>query len=300
MTIASLFPDTDVQLPSVFTRRDAVDLGLDPERDQILRVMHGVYTTQDADLRLRALAAVEALGDDAVICAGTALKLWGADICDRLARDDRIHVWRNSETPYVDRDGYVMHRGFFQIKPAVIDGIRLVHPVEAWLQVANDVSPDELIHMADALMRRQNPLVKYGDLVRIVRQSHRRRGIRKARMALEWACPGTDSWKETTTRLVLVRAGLPLPVVNYMVLDEFGELGCILDLAYPDAWVAVEFDGAIHVGDRAIMERDRRRHRWLEDHGWRVITITTADLRDDKAGFIYSVRQALEQAGRLL
>jgi len=134
------------------------------------------------------------------------------------------------------------------------------------------------------------------ELTHIVDQSHRRRGIRKARYALEWCRSGTDSWPETTTRLLLVRAGLSPVEVNFMVLDDNGQVVCYMDLAYPKSKIAVEYDGAIHTNDRSIMERDRRRRRWLEDHGWRIITVTAGDLLFDKAGVVDSVRQALAHA----
>jgi very-short-patch-repair endonuclease len=57
--------------------------------------------------------------------------------------------------------------------------------------------------------------------------------------------------------------------------------------------VAVEYDGAIHVGDQRRLEYDARRRRQLEDLGWRVITVTRADLITNPAGVVQSIRQAL-------
>jgi len=288
-----------IDLPQLFTYREAINLGLPPRHSPFVRVMRGVYTPfAGADLQLRARAAVAELPHDASICAATALKLWGVDLPERLSTNDDIHVLRGASTSYVGRPGIRVCRGKLQLETQLINGIRVVHPAEAWLQLANDVSHDELIHIADAIMRRQRPLVSMSELTETVYRSHRRRGIRKARYSLEFCCPGTDSWPETTTRLLLIRAGLSPVEVNYAVLDENGKVVCYLDLAYPEAMTAVEYDGTIHVGDRSIMERDRRRRRWLEDHGWRIITVTAGDLLFDRSGVVDSVRQALAHKHR--
>ena len=79
-----------------------------------------------------------------------------------------------------------------------------------------------------------------------------------------------------------------------MLVDDNG-VPIYLDLAYPEHLIAVEYDGAGHVGDQVTMQHDRRRRRWLEDHGWRVITVTAFDLRQDRWGVVRSIRQALRE-----
>jgi len=80
------------------------------------------------------------------------------------------------------------------------------------------------------------------------------------------------------------------------VRDEAGRVVFYLDMADEAQRVGVEYDGAYHVGDRATMESDRARRRWLEDRGWRLIPATAADLRDGRA-LVASVRQALAARG---
>ena len=127
----------------------------------------------------------------------------------------------------------------------------------------------------------------------MVQSSPGAKGVALARTALGLACPGTDSIPETDLRLLLVRAGLPCPVVNLPIYDDFDRVLFWIDLAYEATKTAIEYDGAVHVSDRKKMEYDAARRRYLEDHGWRVITVTSADLLRNPVGIVASVRQAL-------
>ena len=104
---------------------------------------------------------------------------------------------------------------------------------------------------------------------------------------------GTDSIPETDLRLLLVRGGLPTPIVNLAITDDWGDIIFILDMAYEGAKLGIEYDGAYHVGSRQQMYQDAARRRALEDQGWRIITITSADMLTDPDGIVTSVRKAL-------
>lgn len=86
---------------------------------------------------------------------------------------------------------------------------------------------------------------------------------------------------------------MPTPIVNLVITDQWGEILYILDMAYDEAKLAIEYDGAYHVGNRQQMQQDAARRRALEGQGWRVITITSADMLTDPDGIITSVRKAL-------
>ncbi len=51
---------------------------------------------------------------------------------------------------------------------------------------------------------------------------------------------------ETRLRLLLVRAGLPRPQVQWVVQDEVAREAVWLDLAYPEHMIGIEYDGAEH------------------------------------------------------
>lgn len=93
---------------------------------------------------------------------------------------------------------------------------------------------------------------------------------------------------------MIVRAGLPEPVVQYEV-REGGILLARVDLAYPDLRIAIEYEGDGHRTDKRQWRTDIRRQRDLEDRGWTVIRLTELDLRDTGA-IIARIRRAVAVA----
>lgn len=88
--------------------------------------------------------------------------------------------------------------------------------------------------------------------------------------------PRAESPPETRLRVCLVAAGLP-PVVQHLITDEHGFPLARADLTYPDAKLAVEYDGSDHFG-RVHAERERFRDAELASHGWETVRTTANDL----------------------
>jgi hypothetical protein len=135
------------------------------------------------------------------------------------------------------------------------------------------------VEVSDGLMRRQHPLLTQSDFTQRLLQLEGATGIKALRRIQRWVKPGTDSLYETRTRMILIRSGLPCPEVNFAVWCPSAGRTYHVDMAYPSAKVAVEYDGAVHVGDRRHMEIDAFRRRDLQEAGWIVITVTSAQLR---------------------
>src|SRR4029450_7219261 len=87
-----------------------------------------------------------------------------------------------------------------------------------------------------------------------------------------------ESPPESWVRVACVRAGLPVPVPQFVVL-EGGEFLGRVDLAWPEQRLIVEYEGAHHF-DELQIRRDDRRYERLTAAGWRVIRLSAADLRD--------------------
>ncbi|WP_243062356.1 endonuclease domain-containing protein [Humibacter sp. RRB41] len=101
-------------------------------------------------------------------------------------------------------------------------------------------------------------------------------GNRALRDALARVRTGSASRTETWTRLTLVDAGLPEPVLDYDVYDEHGMfLGCV-DMAYPELRIAIEYDGQQHRTDSRQWMKDIDRIDRLVEEGWRVIRVTSS------------------------
>ncbi len=54
-----------------------------------------------------------------------------------------------------------------------------------------------------------------------------------------------------------------------------------LDLAYPRAKIAIEYDGEEHHSSAADRRRDEERRAWLRSHGWRVLVLTKNSFSDE-------------------
>jgi hypothetical protein len=95
---------------------------------------------------------------------------------------------------------------------------------------------------------------------------------------------------ETRLRLLLVRAGLPHPRSQVSLRDDFGFFLGRPDLNYPDARLAIEYDGAMH---RESLAADNRRQNRLIDAGYRILRFTAGDVLGAPAAVVSMVRRAL-------
>lgn len=107
------------------------------------------------------------------------------------------------------------------------------------------------------------------------------RGSAQLRRVLELMDPAAESCMETRTRLVLVLRGVPAPTSQFWVVLRTGKR-VRLDLAWPEAKLAVEYDGPEH---RTItgQNRDAFRDAALGDLGWDVVHVTSAMVLDPRA-----------------
>lgn len=117
-----------------------------------------------------------------------------------------------------------------------------------------------------------------------------RRGISRARRAIELFDPGSQSPKESWLRVVLIQAGLPRPQTQIPVRDEFGDVLAYLDMGWEDVKVAVEYDGEQHRNDRRQYTWDVRRLEMLQRLGWIIVRVVAGDR---PAEIISRVRAAL-------
>ena len=85
-------------------------------------------------------------------------------------------------------------------------------------------------------------------------------------------------WEAKVLRVVRA-IGLPDPRVNYRV--QVGGKRRYLDLAWPDAKVAVEFDGFVPHSTRRVFDDDRARQNDLVAEGWTVFRVTKSMLDSD-------------------
>lgn len=106
------------------------------------------------------------------------------------------------------------------------------------------------------------------------------KGIRALRAAAGLADPRAESPMETRLRLALVLQGLPPPVPHSELSDSSGRQIARVDLYYPAARLAIEYDGGVH---RDTLVADNRRQNDLLVAGYRLLRFTVADMRTPEA-----------------
>ena len=254
------------------------------------RVFDNDFKRQHHELmeRCRAFAAIA----PARFCFSyaTAAALHGIPLPHRVRGDLRLDVSVPVGRQPPRRRGVRGHR-LDKWEVRIFLGMPLVNPAVAWVQVALLHTLDELIVAGDFLVRRKLPLCTMTELAEAT--SVPRRGAPIARKAMLEVRPGTDSPPETETRVVLVRGGLPEPVVGYTVYHEGYFVGTP-DLAYVAEKIAIEYQGSGHWLDPAVFEDDIGRRELFERAGWRVILVTAPRLRHP-AYLVAQVAEALRE-----
>lgn len=232
-------------------------------------VVRGVEPTAEVMARAGWLWA----GRRAVVAGCSAAALWGARWIDprpvELLHDNRNPV------PGIrvrgDRTG--------ADEATVIVGIPTTTPARTALDVGCWYPVNRAVPVIDSLIRASN--LEVADAQSLAGRYPGRRGIRRARKALELADGGAQSPKETWLRLLLVSAGLPRPGTQIAVEDEYGNPVFYLDMGWEDIKVAVEYDGEQHRTDRRQYTWDVRRLELLERLGWIVVRVVAGDRPDD-------------------
>ena len=120
-----------------------------------------------------------------------------------------------------------------------------------------------------------------------------RRGAAQMRALALLAAPA-ESPMETRLRWLLIQAGLPHPQVQANLRDSSARFVGRVDLYYPAARLALEYDGGNH---RERMAEDDRRQNALVNAGFRLLRFTAADIHGRAAIVVAQVRAALETAG---
>lgn len=289
-------------LDESFSVADAVSRGASPDalrRKELRTPYRGVRTfgpPPDDDLLEACRQYAPRLRTWQYYSHETALELQGVPTPEWPYRS-RIHVstHRPSREPRID--GVVGHR-LQTREPAFVAHHDL--PVEevtrAWRQAGTLWDLDDLIAAADFLISGDAPLTTVEQLVdEVAVMGDVRGGL--LRRALEEVRVGPRSPRETRLRLLLVRAGLPEPEINWTLRDERGRAVAELDLAYPRWKVSPEYDGRVHAEDAKQFARDADRWDAIRSQGWDHVRILNHHLKRSGAAAIGKVRRALTRAG---
>lgn len=169
-----------------------------------------------------------------------------------------------------------------------VAGIPATTPARTALDLACWHPLVDAVASIDALARATD--LNLTDIDVLAQRRRGRRGIVRARRAIELVDPGAQSPKESWLRVLLAEAGLPRPQTQIPIHDGFGKAIAYLDMGWPAYKVAVEYDGDHHRTRRSQYSYDIRRLEMLQRRGWIVIRVTAEDSPDD---VLRRVRDAL-------
>ncbi|MDO5618827.1 hypothetical protein [Kocuria sp.] len=239
------------------------------------------------------LPAVMVQYPDAVASHVTAAILLGFRLPFRPQENQSIHLSVSSRTNPLRVQGFVGHQ--FQPGPGEVwngGGVAVTSPARTLLDLAamktargRHVFTDAaLVAIADGIVNEHATGFSRGQLAQRDKRSlladldglSGRRGVLRARAAVERAVPGVDSALETRARLLLEEYGL----TGWETDVELGAPGHRFvwpDLADRHHRIALQIEGAHH-DHRGQRVRDIERQRATEAAGWIEIRVVAADL----------------------
>ena len=259
----------------------------------LTRLHRGVYAVGHLALtaRSRDLAAVFACGPQALLSHRSAGPLWGVT----RSSSPRIEVTvpRTVKT----KAGITVHstRVLAAEDRAVVDGIPVTSVARTIVDLAEvlddaglmrAINQAELLHLFDltaieATMARLSGRRGRHRMQRVLaRPDPASRGARTMRRILATYRPEPTFTRSDGERRLLALCrehGLPAPRANTWLGEQE------VDLYWPDARVAVEFDGREVHGTTKAFHEDRRRDRVLAARGIQVVRVTAQDFGDTAA-----------------
>jgi hypothetical protein len=269
---ASLPPQLATTPFSTATARDAGVTRARTRSSDLARPFHGIRAHQLSGILDRAQAYAAGMPAGRFFSHFTAAALHGMRLPE-AHRDRSLHVTALAPANSPRGRGVMGHRADRAPSLQLIHGLWVTDPVTTWLDCATLLDVDDLIAMADGLVRRKNPVATMDELRDAVARSARRRGMLALRAALPDVRSKTDSPRETRLRLMVVRAGFPEPEVNGEVRNAQGVLVAHGDLVFRKYRTIQEYDGRQHAEDPRQFGIDIRRLDDLMEEKWRVIRV---------------------------
>ena len=282
----------------VFLRSEAIAHGYDDRTlararhaAVLVRVRHGAYTFaelwHDADdigrLRIHAQAVTRSYRDRVVLSHTTAAALHGFDTW--AVDPSPIHLTRADAGASRREPDVIHHRGRLSTSDVVErDGLLLTNPARSVVDAATLLPVESGLVIADSALRSGS--VSKEEIVDLTESRERWPGTQHLGLVHRLA-DGRKSVGETRSRYLFWSQGLPLPQLQYPVLDHRGHVAGITDFAWPEAGLLGEFDGRVKYGrllragelpGDAVFREKQREDLLRELTGWRMIRLTWVDL----------------------
>ncbi|MFG1933574.1 DUF559 domain-containing protein [Mycobacterium sp. NPDC048908] len=276
---------TSGQILALTTRRqfdNAVNRGV------LERMWQGIYCLGEPtdELRLRGLDL--STGTTVSLCLGTAAATYGFDTENTVD----LHVLNPAGGQLRNADGLVVHRR--EGAPLVsVDGRSATSAPWTAVEVARGLRRPRALATLDAALR--SGACGRAELWRAALAQAGRRGIVAMRELIPLSDPLAESPMESKARLAMIDGGLPVPQLQYQIIDGNGDRRRV-DFAWPEHRLAVEYDGLDWHSQPDAMKRDRRRREALEAAGWVIMSIVFEDVRYRAWEFVARIDAHLRRA----
>ena len=254
-------------------------------RGRLHQVHRGVYSLGHPGLSDRGhlLAAVIAVGGDAVLSHSSAVALWGL-----LPAGPRGEVHILTTHRFHRRRGIAVHwtRDLPARDVTRLDRIPVTSPARTLLDLA-DSAPLDILR--DAV--RQASVKKHADertLRARLATAHGRRGAARLAQVLNRR---TSSRLEDKLLDLLLASDLPDPAVNQRI--EGLARWVVPDFLWADPKVIVEADGGRFHGDPVSRQHDAHRQAMLEAAGYRVLRVSWTETTQRPRQTLSRIAQAL-------
>ena len=205
---------------------------------------------------------------------------WGLDL-------SWVHVTRRDGRSGRSQAGVKQHRGL--IKPTDVvtrDGIEVMAPTRLALEVTTVTTTDAALGVVNYLLHKAETTLeelqrRYDEGIDLWRDTL------KTDLVLRLADPRIASLGESRTFYLCYRYGLPAPIPQFPIQDGSGHVVAVVDFAWPELGVFLEFDGKVKYaelladGETAsdVVVREKRREDLVRElTGWRCIRLVWADL----------------------
>lgn len=253
-------------------------------------LMPNVYLDKHVSpsLRQRTEAAWLWSRREAVVAGVAASALLGAKWVDDDAPVELI--WRNARSPggVVTRDDLLLDHEFQSL-----EGLLVTTPERTAFDLGRRDRLGVAVARLDALAAARD--FKVRDVLELMRNHRLARGLRQLESALDLVDGGAQSPRETSLRLLLIRAGFPRPQTQIPVLSPDGLRKYYLDMGWKHLKLAVEYDGDQHRVDPVQFAYDVRRLEDLHELGWMDVRVTA---RHHPADVLQRLRRAWDSRTR--
>jgi hypothetical protein len=250
----------------VRVRRDAVVDG---------RVWREATPTQRHALRGRAvLRSLDPTGTGPyALSHHSALAVQGIPV---FGGDERVHLVRTD-----GQRGHVSptthgHPPVHQSLVHVVNGMRVVRPAKAALQVASRAGVEAGLVSADAALH--SGAATPEELEEALRDGGYGHGIRHVRLVAKLADGRIESPGESRLRWLLRALGYLDAVPQALIVDDGGDVVARVDFLFEAQRVVVEFDGRLKYERSQDLWNEKQREDRIRRLGYVVVRVTWADL----------------------